>query len=110
MYGVENAELLLQVAVDRDAGVEEAWIFFAGEEEEGGRVGEDGSTCSNVRFGIRMEGKDTSSWSHARLAMAGSERGTKADAVIVMVTCTVSGIKAPLMSDLSALSLDLNNT
>ena len=59
MYGVENAELLLQVAVDRDAdaGVEEAWIFFAGEEEEGGRVGEDGSTCSNVRFSIRMEGE-----------------------------------------------------
>jgi len=51
------------VAFERDAGVEEAWIFFAGEEEVGGRVGEDGSTCSNVRFGIRnlnlrMEGKD----------------------------------------------------
>jgi hypothetical protein len=41
------------VAVERDAGVEEAWIFFVGEEEDGGRVGEDGSTCSNVRFGIR---------------------------------------------------------
>ena len=55
MYGVENAEL---VAVERDAGVEEAWIFFAGEEEDGGRVvvvvvGEEGSTCSNVRFGIQ---------------------------------------------------------
>jgi hypothetical protein len=54
------------VAVDRDAGVEEAWIFFAGDEEEGGKVGEDGSTCSKVRFGIRklisaMEGKDASS-------------------------------------------------
>ena len=46
MYGVENSEL----AVDRDAGVE-VWILFDGDEE--GRVGEDGSTCVNVRFGIR---------------------------------------------------------
>jgi hypothetical protein len=44
---VENSEL----AVDRDAGVE-VWIFFNGDEE--GTDGEDGSTCANVRFGIRQ--------------------------------------------------------
>jgi hypothetical protein len=50
------------VAVDRDAGVE-VWILFDGE-EEGGTVGEEGSTWSNVRLGIRkmdIEGKGTSS-------------------------------------------------
>ena len=50
------------MAVDRDAGVE-VWILFDGE-EEGGTVGEEGSTCSKVRLGIRkldIEGKDASS-------------------------------------------------
>jgi len=56
VYGVENADLepLIHavVAVERrDAGVE-AWIFFDGE-EEGGSVGEEGSTWSKVRLGIK---------------------------------------------------------
>jgi len=55
VYGVENADLEplvhVVVAVERDAGVE-AWIFFDGE-EEGGSVGEEGSTWSKVRLGIR---------------------------------------------------------
>ena len=73
------------------------WILFDGE-EEGGTVGEEGSTWSNVRLGIRkmdIEGKDASSRGkqdyRARLettnGLAGSER--EADAVIGLVTCTV---------------------
>jgi hypothetical protein len=80
------------VAVERDApGVEEAWIFFAGEEEVGGRVGEDGSTCSNVRFGIRdsnlrMKGRCGRDEPDGELARQ-NRRGN----VIVAVTCTVYG-------------------